>query len=54
LLREDRVFDGAEQRRVDAEERERGEQERDALLPEAQGADQHDRDLEELDPADEP
>ncbi len=53
VLRQDRVLDGAEQRRMDAEEPERREQQRNALLPEAERADDHDRDLEDLDPADE-
>jgi hypothetical protein len=54
MLRQDRVLDGAEQRRVDAEERKRGEQEWNVLPPQAERADRHDRDLEELDPADQP
>ena len=53
-LRQDRVLDRTEQRRMHAQERQRGEQQREVAPPEAGETDHHDGDLEELDPADEP
>ena len=53
-LREDRVLDRAEKRRMDAEERQRRKHQRQALAPEAHEPDDHDDNLEELDPADQP
>ena len=54
VLRQDRVLDRPEQRRVQAEQRERREQQADARQDEPGQADHHDRDLEQLDPADHP
>ena len=46
VLRQDRVLDRAEQRRVHAQQRQRDEQQREVALPEAGETDRHDRDLE--------
>jgi hypothetical protein len=51
VLRQDRVLDRPEQRRVQAEQEQPGEQHGEAVQPEAGAADQHDGDFEQLDHA---
>ncbi len=48
VLRQQRVFDRAEDRRVRAEAEERGEEQRDTALPESPGAERHDADFGNL------
>jgi hypothetical protein len=54
VLRQDRVLDRAEQRRVHAHQRERAHQQHEVVLPEARETHEHDHDLEQLDVADQP
>src|SRR5262245_51858693 len=51
MLRQQRIFDRTEDRRVRAEAEERGKEERDTAFPESPGAKRHDADFGNLDDA---
>ena len=54
MLRQDRVFDGTEEARMDAHREQGGEKQRDVVQDEAGGAEQHDDDLGRLHDPDDP